>query len=356
SGYRFITLQGEMLEPDGTLTVGTHHAETGILSRKSELRELRERSAEVDAKIQTSERELADLRDRIATADSRIEQAQREIDVLAEQAADLRSRIGQHRQRRDGLHEEVTLSRTEIIGIEVELQSLRTAWQEACSEAARCEARVQELQERLRQEDAELHDRERQRHAQQEEVTRAKVALGQVEERLTAVKAKHEQFESDLAQRVRERQEGEQQFQTARARLAESQRIMLNCTATLAQGYLDKEGAERQLASLTADREERRQERQSLVERAQSIRADWRGQQEQAHARELEVNDLRHRRDSLTERLREDYQITLRLTVVVGVAEAVAADGQPLAAGAIPDDQRQEVEEEITELRRKLGR
>src|SRR5262249_3476741 len=174
SGYRFITLQGEMLEPDGTLTVGTHHAETGILSRKSELRELRERSAEVDAKIQTAERELADLRDRIATADSRIEQAQREIDVLAEQAADLRSRIGQHRQRRDGLHEEVTLSRTEIIGIEVELQSLRTAWQEACSEAARCEARVQELQERLRQGDAELHDRERKRHAQQEEVTRAK--------------------------------------------------------------------------------------------------------------------------------------------------------------------------------------
>src|SRR5207249_3172529 len=40
-GYRFVTLQGEMLEADGTLTVGTHHAEAGILSRKSELRELR---------------------------------------------------------------------------------------------------------------------------------------------------------------------------------------------------------------------------------------------------------------------------------------------------------------------------
>jgi chromosome segregation protein len=356
SGYRFITLQGEMLETDGTLTVGTHHAETGILSRKSELRELRERSAEVDAKIQAADRELAGLRERITAADSRIEQAQREIDVLAEQVADLRSRIGQHRQRRDGLHEEVALSRTEISGIENELQGLRTAWQEACAAAARCEARVQELQERLRQAEAELHDRERQRHAQQEEVTRAKVALGQVEERLTAVKAKHEQFESDLAQRVRDRQESEQQLQTAKARLAESQRLMLNCTATLAQGYLDKEAAERQLVLLTAEREERRQERQSLVERAQAIRTDWRGQQELAHARELAVNDLRHRRDSLTERLREDYQISLRLTEVGDRAEAVAADGQPLAAAAIPDDQRQEVEEEITELRRKLGR
>jgi chromosome segregation protein len=54
--------------------------------------------------------------------------------------------------------------------------------------------------------------------------------------------------------------------------------------------------------------------------------------------------------------LREDYQITLRLTLVDDGAEAVAADGQPFAAAAILDDQRQEVEEEITELRRKLGR
>src|SRR5262249_21116906 len=44
-GHRFVTLHGELLEADGTLTVGTHHAETGILSRKSELRELREQVA-----------------------------------------------------------------------------------------------------------------------------------------------------------------------------------------------------------------------------------------------------------------------------------------------------------------------
>src|SRR5439155_13994237 len=45
SGYRFVTLQGELLEADGTITVGTHHAESGILSRKSELRDLRQQIA-----------------------------------------------------------------------------------------------------------------------------------------------------------------------------------------------------------------------------------------------------------------------------------------------------------------------
>ena len=40
-----------ILEPDGTLTVGAHHAETGILSRKSEWRELREQLVELDRRI-----------------------------------------------------------------------------------------------------------------------------------------------------------------------------------------------------------------------------------------------------------------------------------------------------------------
>src|SRR5205823_8706466 len=95
SGYRFVTLQGELLDPDGTLTIGTHHAEMGILSRKSELRELRQQVADLDQRIRDTERDLAGLRDRVTVLDTQAATLQEEIDVLAEQAADLRSRIGQ---------------------------------------------------------------------------------------------------------------------------------------------------------------------------------------------------------------------------------------------------------------------
>jgi chromosome segregation protein len=356
SGYRFVTLQGELLEADGTLTVGAHHAEAGILSRKSELRELRDQVVILDARIATAERELAESRDRIASFDAQIEQSEQEIDVLAEQAADLRTRLSQHRQRREGLHEEVALSRTEISGIEQETQGLEAAWRAASEEAARAEARVQALQDRLRQADAEIRSREQQRQSQQEAYTKAKVALGQVEERLTAVHAKHEQIETDLEQRRREHQESEQRLATARARLVESQRIMLLCTGSLAHAYLDKEAAERRLGELIGQREQRRQERQSLVDRAQAVRDAWREQQDRAHARELEVSELRHRRDTLVERLGEDYQIDLRLSADGERPEAVGPDQQPLAVEPIADSRKPQAEEEMAELRRKLNR
>jgi chromosome segregation protein len=311
SGYRFVTLAGELLEADGTLTVGVHHAEAGILSRKSELRELRLATVEMDLKIGDTERQLAQLRDQVATLEMRAGTLQQEIEGIAEQAADLRSRIGQRRQRREGLHEEMSLGRHEMGSVDRDLSSLQEAWQQARTQADAADRQVQVLQARLEEADREIRARDQRRQQCQQELTAAKVALATVEERLTALRAKHGQIQTDLDQRRQERAQGEQHFEAAQLRLKESQSTMLRATSALANWYLQKEAAEREIAGLTRERDLERHERQILAERAQHARNEWRAQQEQAHARELEANDLRHRRETLSDRLREDYQIEL---------------------------------------------
>jgi chromosome segregation protein len=311
SGYRLVTLQGELLEPDGTLTVGTHHAETGLLSRKSELRELRQQAAALDRRIAENEQDLADLGDRVAALDARAADQQEEIDVLAEQAGDLRSRLVQHRQRREGLHEEVAVSRREISGVEQEIQQLAGAWQQARAQAEAAEQQVQAIHGQIEQADREIREREDQRHRHEQECTAAKIALAQVEERLHALRARHRQVETDLEQRSQERQQAEQRLSGMTARLAESQRTMLQASSALAHGYLDKERAERRVGELVRERDLLRQQRQALADRAHAARQEWRVQQEQAHTQELEATDLKHRRDTLVERLREDYQLDL---------------------------------------------
>ena len=111
-------MQGELLEPDGTLTVGTHHAETGILSRRSELLELKEQVAQLDTRLADIEQDLLQLRDLGERLDVALAEKQEEIDVLTEQAGDLRNRLQRHRERRQGLHEEVTLNQEEIQRLE----------------------------------------------------------------------------------------------------------------------------------------------------------------------------------------------------------------------------------------------
>ncbi len=345
TGYRFVTLRGELLEPDGTLTVGTHHAETGILSRKSELRELRGEVTALDGRIAEVERDQADLRRRTGAIDAQAEEAQWEIDAVGEQAADLQLRLGEHRERRTSLHEEVAGSQTEITRLESDIESHRVRWEEAKSAAGAGEARVQDLHARIQAGDREVREREAQRERLQEERATAKAALATVEERVTSLRAKHEQTAADLTQRRQERAQAFEQVAVTRARLVESQLTMLRASSLLARWYLEKESAERRLLEAAGERDRRRAERDRLLAESKGAREAWQQRQEQAHQRELQVNDLRHRRDALVERLREDYQVDL-----------VALGGeQPASAEAPPLDPSQ-VNEEIAELRRKLAR
>ncbi len=346
-GFRCITLQGELLEADGTLIVGTHHAEGGILSRKSELRELREQAATLDRHLAELDRDLADLRGRLGELDGRLENGQREVAVLAEQLADLRSRLGQHRQRREGLHEEVALSKSEIDGLQQEIEALRQSWEQARQEAAQAEAHVQAVQARQSEAERTIRTQEERRQSWQQEALRARVALAQVEERLSAVQARHEQAEADLRRRTQERQQTQHQLDATRDRLQASQQTLLRASAALAGWYLRKESAQRQLAAWDEEQQELRAQRQQLAEQAQVHRGGWMARQEQAHALELEANDLRHRRDTLCARLQEDYCLDLALLYEKRGETDLST---PLADGT------QTPEQEIEELRRKLNR
>jgi chromosome segregation protein len=344
SGYRLITLQGELLEPDGTLTVGTHHAEAGILSRKSELRELREQAATLDRRIADAEADWAELRERLAELETRDAAQQEAIEVLAEQAADLRARVERHRDRRKGLHEEVSLSRDEMQRVAREIEEQAASWQRARDEAAAAEAQVRDLQQRIERAEAASRQGDHDRQQRQHDATGAAVALAKCEERSAALRGQYEQAAADLEQRRQEAVHAEQALRDCKARLAYSQLTMLNASAALAHCSRDKEAAEVQVAAMTAERQQHRQERMRLASQAQAVRNEWRTHQEEAHARELQVSDLRHRRDTLASRLAEDYQIDLA---------AQCAD--PAAALAAPPP-AEEAEQEIAELRKKLGK
>jgi chromosome segregation protein len=363
SGYRFVTLQAEMLEADGTLTVGSAPGEAGILSRKSELRELKEQALAQDHQITAASSELEALGVRIDELDSRAHSGQQEIEVLTEQAADLRSRLGRRREQRQGLHDEVTLSHREMAAVEQDLQKLQAGWQQAKTQAEEAEGRVQTLQARLEKTEGEIRTAEQDCQHKRQAATAAKISLAQMEERLNSARARHQQLESDQVERQQEQLEGKRHVADARRRLQESQRAMLEATSALARWYLDKEVAECQVSGFQSERELLRQERQILSDQAQAVRQEWRLLQEQAHARELEASEIRHRRDSLVGRLREDYQFDLaemyrEKSKAQSPRSHVDEDSSGGGDLSTLDFGLEEavVNEEIGELRRKLSR
>src|SRR5262249_10128369 len=78
--------------------------------------------------------------------------------------------------------------------------------------------------------------------------------------------------------------------------------------------------------------------------------------QNELHQRELSVNDLRHRRDDLVARLREDYQVDLAELYSQSETRARSVSEGPSLADASGSYSPEQANEEIAELRRKLTR
>ena len=153
-GCRVVTRAGELLEPDGTLTVGPPKAEAGLVSRKSELRELREQFRALTEQVAITGVELAELRRRADAADGMIEAVESEIALLSGEAGDLQQKIARQRQQVEQLDETIELGRQEADILEQEVQRGEAAWvaaKLAAEEAERgrgsCGRRLAELQE-----------------------------------------------------------------------------------------------------------------------------------------------------------------------------------------------------------------
>ena len=243
AGFRCITLQGELLEADGTLTVGTHHAEAGILSRKSELRELREQEARLDLRLSQLERDLADLRDRVSLAEKRLRDARQESSATSQQIGEKRLQISEREQARSRKADDVTLHQSEMSSLDQEIDQRQTSWLEKQEQAVESAVAVQAAHQRLKELDSDIRDHDARRRQLQQDSTACQVALGQVSERLKALKKRQEQLESDHSQRVAEQAQERDRLLGLQRSLLDCQFSLLRGSAALAYAYLRKEQA-----------------------------------------------------------------------------------------------------------------
>ncbi len=347
SGHlRFVTHHGELLEADGTLTVGTHHAETGILSRKSELRELRQQAVDVDLVIAETEQEQIGLREQVEALEEPIFFLQQRIADLVEEAGEMRARVSQHREKRSGLHDEVALSRGEIDGLEQEIGDLQTKLTAAQQQAEESESLAQQIQARAEQGDRSARELEQTRQQREQECSQARVEQAQIDERLAAQSRRLTQLETDLAQRRRELAQFEQNEAATQIRIRDSLLAQLRASQALAESFVLKESAEAGITAFGGQREQVQSERRAAAERWQAAGDQRQEKWNDTHAHELRASELNMRIEGICQRLREDYQLELaELHGQAGPAPENTPRVDPVAA-----------QQEIDDLRKKLTR
>lgn len=354
-GYRCVTVSGELLETDGTLTTGNPAAEAGILSRRSELQELRDEVRRLDRRLANVDREANSVREKLAALDERGERLRVELDGLTEQAQDVKWRIGQLTQRREVIAGEVELSRSEADNLSEEIERLEGMLADAAGRHERAEAEVHAI--RLRQEQLEREARvlEAERDAARQKLTTDRVVLATVQERLSSLRASRQQREADHAARHAEREQAAGRLTGLLRRSDELLASLLASSESLAQWFSRLETAERTLREGQQIRHDLRHRRAVLHERVQASRTDWQKQQQSAHERELAIASHTHLCEAMAQRLADDYQLVLEDLYQEALQRGDSFAG-PTPRVDPESGQTLTPEEETAELRRKLAK
>lgn len=339
-GVRFVTLAGELIDPNGCIVAGPKDT-LGLVSRRTELRDRRREEAVVQAQIETAEDELCRLKDNI-------HYQQQWVRELTERHQQQSEHLAGHQAKSQALRSQAKQLENELAGWETEQRNAKQELDDAETRSKAARQQLQKLEREsadveaaIRQVEADVREGESAFQKCQKTVTETQVDLAKSEQRLDGLRLQLQQAEDSRRERagaiaeIRDRlAETMQKHQTAT-------REILAATSELARLYLDKDALVQEVARQHENHRHLLDQRNLVADRLKSKQRDIAAAREKLHQCELDVGKIRHEQQALADRLREEYGLEIS-DLEQGYAQ----------------QQREEIEaaeKEIDSLRRKIS-
>ncbi|MDF1842439.1 MAG: chromosome segregation protein SMC [Rubripirellula sp.] len=342
AGLRFVTVDGELLENDGSTVIGPAAAATGLVSRRSQTTAAEQeiRHYEFQIKEVTGETEhLAEQVDEEAAQLGRLEQRHRQLIADRAAAEAERRHVEDQKQSQKAICDELTQEIESIKAVQLESeersQSLGQQITNGRQEIERLEMEAAEADEMLADVQSALQ-------TATSGVMTISVDVARAEQKFEALSTSMEQQQRDQSQREAAVDEVRTQANSGRKRINELTARLLDANNHLAELQWEADHAQAKLKNFTDSAAEVRRENGDIMRASEEAMKQASAASEATHAISSRRENLQLRRETLAQRLREDYEIDLH-------------GSEPPEDWKAPED-RDGVEAEIEKLRLQLQR
>ncbi|MCA9039654.1 MAG: chromosome segregation protein SMC, partial [Planctomycetaceae bacterium] len=218
---RFVTLQGELLEADGTLYLGSLRSETSLITRKSELRQLRHdiqlQEKKIDEETAQADQLHADLRE----IQNLKREKERELEEQTEQFRTARMSLEQKQKQVDELTTRHKTGKTQSQKHRIEHDRLNQQLEQAFEEHSHAEKQHASLQSVIEEKEHALANSEHRLQLLKQSATDEQLQLAKQEERLSSLQTAFDRLEHELGQRLERREEAEERYREFKTKLTE---------------------------------------------------------------------------------------------------------------------------------------
>jgi len=340
-GYKFVTLRGESLSADGAITLGPLGKTTGLISRKSRLRQLQGTIANITDELGALEEQIKkneqvaehlaklckELRTAVYEANTQKMEAGSKLDILEQNIKRLREEQPLIVSEIDLLEEQITQTVQKEYDSKQKLEELEAVNSQRSSHIAELEAKYakQKAEQQL----------------QTSRLTDLRVALGQITEQSKALKQTIVSLQSQMQENRTATETAEQEIGNSKSEIRNSQRDILNCESAVSELFVEKENNQENSRELHKEIEKLLEEEKQTEQLIRQRRAEQSETEQKISELKIELGQLEVRRQNLVERVQEELQIDLAQSYEDYKDEEVDWE---------------KVREEIAELRSKIER
>jgi chromosome segregation protein len=314
--YKFVTLKGEFLSADGAIKLGplgktTGGLATGLISRKSRLRQLQETIAKITAEIAEIEGQIEKnnhTNEHLTKLCKELRTAIYEANIEKMQVS---SKLTVYEQNIRRLSEEQPLIAGEIDLLEAQIaQSVQKEY-DSKQKLQELEVVNSQRTNRIEELEAKYAERKAEQQRQTSEFADLRVALGQITEQTKALKQTIASLQSQMQENQTATETAQTEIQSCSEQSQEAQRDILHCEATVSELFVEKEKNQSASAGLQEKIEKLLEEQKQTEQLIRQKRSEQSEIESAIGELKIELSQLEVKGQGLVERVRDELQIDL---------------------------------------------
>lgn len=342
SKVRYVSMDGEVIETDGTILVGPKSSAVGLVSRRSELRSLSRELEELKREVEESKATVSESKSQLAVDEKQVRKLIGQNSELSKKLTEQNSQAEIVRQQVDETGQRLQRVESELSSTNTELENLESSLSQKQTQLSQGETAIAALVAVVATVTEALSKIQLQRNELEAQTTQAKIDLAQSGQILRDMKSRTTETEREIQEHQESNRDLNEQFESAKQGIQAAEEFLGKAEVELKELLERRDQLEDELTVFTSRRVEIDKVRREYSTELSQKRDRLRTVQDQLHQNQMRSKQLVMERDQLASRLFEDY----------GIEIDKFTDGQSEQEQA----ERAEIDQEINQLRTQIGK
>ena len=311
SSFRIATLQGDIMNPGGSMTGGSaQKREFSLLGRERELEQLKKRAESIQA-------ETVRLNEKAASLESELEKANEAASAVADDIRKLEIKRAAFREKHDIILQYVEKNRLGIERYEAELSQIEDNLRDIDSqtkEAAELESGLNSgnvtTAQDIKRVQGEINDLRADQQVASQRLTESKVREVAVKKEYSAAENDHDRIIRELKQLNESSKKNVEDCALIAGEIGSCREKLSSMTKGICTERTEVDSLTDEMRALEEERALKLRYVDELREKRESMNADLNDMRERMHKFELNLNRLQMELDNMTARIWNDYELT----------------------------------------------